>query len=253
MPVRIDGTDITGATIDGTDVQEITVDGQTVFSAGPTLPFDSNLVSHYQFEGDFTDTAPAGSVSDDATNNGVTFNNTSKEGSQSADFKDNGDFLEIPVSTDNQFTGDFTIAFWFKLADTGGNRATALTKRPNTAGDNLADLTIGLGSISSDRIQMNDQAVSFGSGSFEGFGFDDNTFRHFAITADENNTVTVYMNGSSFGSQSVASINFDSNSYLVGVKRTDSPEFFDGLIDDLRFYDIALSSSQVFDLYDLFD
>jgi len=36
-PIKIDGTDITGATIDGQDVQEITVDGDTVFTSGPTI------------------------------------------------------------------------------------------------------------------------------------------------------------------------------------------------------------------------
>jgi len=45
-PTSIDGTDITGATIDGTDVTEITVDGQTVFTAAPAVPDQSNLVFH---------------------------------------------------------------------------------------------------------------------------------------------------------------------------------------------------------------
>jgi len=43
-PIKIDGTDITGATIDGTDVTEITVDGQTVFSAS-ALP--SSAIAQY--------------------------------------------------------------------------------------------------------------------------------------------------------------------------------------------------------------
>jgi len=47
IPTSIDGTDITGATIDGTDVQEITVDGQTVFTAVPPLPSQSDLFAHY--------------------------------------------------------------------------------------------------------------------------------------------------------------------------------------------------------------
>jgi len=45
-PIKIDGTDITGATIDGTDVQEITVDGQTVFtSLGFPLTFENQDLS----------------------------------------------------------------------------------------------------------------------------------------------------------------------------------------------------------------
>lgn len=45
MPVRIDGTDITGVTIDNEDVQEITVDGDTVFTAGPPGAFDITRVN----------------------------------------------------------------------------------------------------------------------------------------------------------------------------------------------------------------
>jgi len=58
MPVRIDGTDITGATIDGTDVTEITVDGDTVFTAVPANAFQlTSLSGVLDTGGNFTDSS----------------------------------------------------------------------------------------------------------------------------------------------------------------------------------------------------
>jgi len=110
MPVRIDGTDITGATIDGTDVQEITVDGQTVFSAGPPLPV-ADLHAHYDFSKE-DGTAPV----PDQTANGFDLSGSysgvarSINGVQAGNF--DNDSLSVSFTTESQPN---TIAMVVKL------------------------------------------------------------------------------------------------------------------------------------------
>jgi len=242
IPTSIDGTDITGATIDGQDVQEITVDGNTVFSSSSLT---NNLVSYYNFEGNLNDTGAAGTVTDNGINSGVSFSTDSKVGTQSGDFSGTGDHFKISVSADNQFTGDFTIAYWFKYDASG--RAITVNKRPFTATDGNSDVYFDLGEEI--KIALFDKTVLFEDSS----NLNDNNWHHIAISAKENVDATAYLDGSPFDTESIGSINFDSNDYLIGIKRTDAFENFNGLIDDLRFYDTALSDSEMQDLYNATD
>jgi len=77
---------------------------------------------------------------------------------------------------------------------------------------------------------------------------------HIAATVDRvADVVTFYVNGIADGTGDISAITESlstSNPMLIGVRDDGSPDgFFDGLIDDARIYDRALTSNEVFTIH----
>jgi len=81
-----------------------------------------------------------------------------------------------------------------------------------------------------------------------------NTWNHIAVTCDGSGNLTGYINGNQDGSGSISS-NQSSGGFSIsacgGLQNPEdsSGDDFDGLIDDVRFYDVELSAQNISDIY----
>jgi hypothetical protein len=74
-----------------------------------------------------------------------------------------------------------------------------------------------------------------------------NTWTHVAVTF-ANNTITLYVNGIKGGTSTVT-LNTTGNSNFIGrSNHTDSYNYFNGKIDEVRIYSRALTASEVLNL-----
>jgi len=243
-PTSIDGTDITGATIDSTDVQEITVDGDVVFSAAPPV-LPSSLVARYTFDdADVSSTTVFDVVgSNDGTIKGSPTSasgaNQTYTTNESRDFdSSNPDWIDIDLPV-NTFS-EISFACWVKTTD---------------------KFIMSIHHSGPNDIRLEDVGVAFDDGSFNSPTFtsiSDNSWHHICITHDDV-TLSAYVDGTlddsvsdnydfagSAGDVSLMSRPTAGGSYTPNNVTAAS----DGKMDDARFYDKALSSQEVSDLYD---
>lgn len=91
--------------------------------------------------------------------------------------------------------------------------------------------------------------VTANDGSFSTVVGSNTTFEwiHFVAVLDDNNSITLYEDGSEVGTTSIGSRDLG-GTFRVG-ERSDGGNHFDGPIDDVRVYNKALSSSEVSNLY----
>jgi len=260
-PTSIDGTDITGATIDGTDVTEITVDGDTVFSAQALPVAFSNLIAWYPFDsaeygGSNSDdvTAIIGGSGDDTAYDGTVIGSPTyvssggvtdiNAGSNSGAYEFDGTLGDGIHSPDISYSG-FTKMCWFNV-DALGN--SLLFGDFDTPGPEYAHISIVNGDLS--------YTFDDGNASFDIIvttTVNTNEWYHVAITYDassSSNNCEMFLDGSSVGTASKGSgLTFNASQNIgcrVSNGSDNSPT--DGVIDDCRFYDTALSSAQIGDI-----
>jgi len=264
-PTSIDGTDITGATIDGTDVQEITVDGDVVFSAAPTLPVAySNLVAWWPFDsaeygGSNEDdvTAIIGGSGDntayDGTINGVTYQSSAgvtdlNAGTTSGafDFPGNNNYIEVANSGGLDGFAEITCTAWTFVENVGGNAIGG----KYYDGSNRSwwfryvnnDLNVLL---ATDTQNANNQATATNVGSA-------NAWVHCAFTwSGSSNTITIYVDGQQegTGTSSGNTVRENTADFYIGKQGPNSSLGFDGIMDDVRIYNTALTQTQIDQIY----
>jgi len=260
MPIERNGQAVGDVTLNGNTIDEVTVNGQTVFS-GKQLPVAySNLVAWYPFDsaeygGANADdvTAILGGSGDDTaydgTVNGATYQSSGgvkdiNAGANSGgfDFDNNDD----TITTLYNGSAD-SICFW------------ANTDRTFT-GNDTRDVLIALdGNI----------LISFGSitGSFSGETISvldspnrsliTNTvnagvWNHYAFVFDTsvNGNFRIYLNGVEENVEfNDGDLGIPNGQFALGARIQDNAEFYDGQLDDVRFYDKSLSSSEINNIY----
>ena len=255
-PTSIDGTDITGATIDGTDVQEITVDGDVVFSAAPDLPVAySNLIAWYPFDsaeygGSNTDDVTSIlSGSGDSTNYSLSPENTAPTYSSS------GGVNDINAGANS---GAFDFDGTNQGFDTGLDSAGNFSTRTVTCWFNTPNFSNTHAPIGTDNTGF-DWAIFLGNntiGAFTGSGTISDTFNyannfHFVAGIWEPGVRTeLYVDGGTtpFASSSTCTTE-NADSWRIGRTGPGSSRFLDGIVDDVRIYDTALTGSQIDQIY----
>jgi len=231
-PIDIDGSEIQGATIDGQDVSEITIDGQEAFSGIP----DSGVL-RYEFEQDVTDSFN----NNDATDNTSAGYVSGKVGSFAKDFDGTDDHVVAPIEMSNFTSGGLSISAWVNI-DSLTDNFTVMSSRRNGI-ENIFDVR-GDDSISwftEDSGGLNgfeNSGVSVGTG----------TWRHLVAVYDPANGYSIYRDG--IEQASSADTRFVSNSMDEQIGGgPDTRGFGDGAIDDLRFYEKSLSSTEISNLF----
>jgi hypothetical protein len=261
MPIRIDGTDITGATIDGTDVQEITVDGQTVFSAESLPVAYQNLVAWYPFNSSFYGSSNADDVTAlfnsgqsgdstayDGTVNGASFQSSGgvtdiNAGANSGafDFDGSNDFIQ--ASSYSHPTGDFSVSCWIQADGfTSGDNRFWACESGNLVFCSLDSGTMRFGGVfgGSFNAILGNQPPTDGS-----------TYQHVVATYDTSNGETqLFQDKVQTASTTASSGGGVSSSNLVIGARTNGPDLaFNGRIDDMRFYNKVLSQNEIDTIY----
>jgi len=264
-PIKIDGTDITGATIDGTDVTEITVDGQTVFSAASNLPVAySNLVAWYPFDS----ATYGGSNADDVT---AVFNPAQSGDSTAYDTFVDGDGTFVSnqgvtdinagqnsnaVEFDGGTTGGLTtnlldtnlpsppisVSVWFNQL-TNQNRAHLFGAYNGNRGTNMSTFGQEMYWYQFDGTT----ALGFGTNPIPGTSYNLNTYNHVVYWMD-GTEYRIYLNNNLVATNNDTRFVWSDYEHGIGWNHNFGDEF-DGRIDDLRIYSKALTTSEINQIY----
>ncbi|MES2706046.1 MAG: LamG-like jellyroll fold domain-containing protein [Verrucomicrobiota bacterium] len=253
---------VTGTDLYSTDPNKADTDGDaypdgyevTTLHTDPTNPADPNrpagLVAHYEFE-DF-DRLGADSAGDDdtATATGGVFQVTGSEAKigDGAISLSGADYLNIGAGNllsdiDFRATSSFSAAVWFNFNEATG-RQRILSSNPGWGvGVNFTEGTPAGILLTAYGIKDAYFPVSLTAGQWYHLAF--------TVGASEGGAppaVTVYLDGVEIGQDSFL---FNSgNGYAIGAFGLGNPfETFTGYLDDLRYYNKAITSPEVAGLY----
>ncbi len=194
---------------------------------------DVGLVAHYPFNGNAQD---SGSGGYDGTLNGAIIAGSDRHGVSGRALSFNG--TDSYVSFDNfrsmvnEAAG--SVSLWFKRRS-GSKMFLFCHQYPVGADDRLYLRSYG-----------DDLLFAFmdSPSSVEAAGLTSNTWQHVATTW-ENGHYALYVDGSLAGSGNATEIEFGDDTFYLGRAQGGGPRVFDGLLDDVRIYDRALSSNEV--------
>jgi len=162
---------------------------------------------------------------------------------------DGNETVEIPITNDNQIVqGDaFTVSLWFKMQNTDPSNYEILFQKGNTVSEGF-------------QISVFDLNTPVFSDADSGYGLwddpwntdpdlptDTTNWHHLVVTVDSNNTVRLYRDGVQRNVDENAAIDIGSTplmNYMLG-------NGFEGHLDDIRVYKVALNPNQVTTLYNL--
>ena len=207
----------------------------------------SNLVAQYRFDSNALDSSPNNNTLTNVSS--VTFNTSEyKHGTAAASFNGSNYF---EIVNDGRFSPDnFTIAFWIRPKATSGlHQALASSRGTNVDGwfiyiapNNNLEFFTGpgptIGSWSGGSVYTN-----FG-------GVFQDIWVHIAITVNKSTgSFILYLNGSSYLSTTRIYVNNTGTNMRIGAGANESTANFivrnGTLIDDFRFYNQVLTSSEV--------
>ena len=246
-----DGQEVTEIVLpDGSTASEVVApDGSVVFEAGPDIPdsaLTQDLVAWYRFEDgdarDYTatlDATFADSTAYDGTVNGATYQSSggvadfeSGANSGAFDFDGSGDNIHIPnVSVP---TSNFTVCAWVKVdtIDSGDNGI--LGRASNELQFDFND---------ADSLRIYSENASFETPTTQSEW--DDGYHWAAVKQEPNGDVTIFRDDNILGSGNVGAISGE----FGFIGQIESGRDFDGLIDDVRIYNRALTDAEMFDIY----
>lgn len=196
-------------------------------------------ISRYEFENDVTDSW--GQL--DATNNGATF--VDGVYGQAADFGGTSDNIVAPGSSIRPVlnSGQYAISLWIKSSDTNVATASVLEITASSGLHGLQFNATENGEVryfdggTSDQLEFTDTSVT------------NNEWHNIVAVVDAfSDNRQLYMDGVIRDSGTKTYSNQSASDLYIG-SRTDSTDFFQGQIDDVRIYDRALDPIEAERLY----
>jgi len=202
-------------------------------------------IAHYNFNGnanDISQNSNHGAVSGATLTTGV-------EG-QAYSFDGSNDYITIPEDNDLDFDAseEFTITAWINMPDTGNDHAIYVKRQGKDQGYYLVARWT----------QANKGKVQFGvedSNNANSYrrttsnSLTPDAWAHIAAVHNTDNDMKIYINGVEANyqvSSSAASTSYDTiKPAYIGMDKENNRHPFEGMIDDLRVYDYALSSSEI--------
>lgn len=202
----------------------------------PTSDVTRGLVSKWTLDGDGLD---AVGTNDPSTVSGVTY--TSGYIDQAGSFS-SSDFIEYPHDSSLQSV-DFTISAWANVNSTssGTQNIQTVSAKNLDHTDRQFWLVEWDGSWTC-RIGSNGQGVT-GPAATPG------AWTHLLATYDSaTSTFEFWVNGISQGTATESTIGGDGQTFCIGAESA-SYRMFGGLIDEVRYYNVVLTDSEIADLY----
>ena len=152
------------------------------------------------------------------------------------------DYVEIPFSEHLKVLNesDFTHTAWVNFDEV--NRKQQILMQGNLNGLGRPSFFItGSGAV---------QSWLGGGGTFAGFFLETGQWYHLAVIVTENgsiDSIQLFVNGEATGNPGQMGMESCEGVYLIGRHKMNQAEFMDGLVDDVRMYNRALTESELHD------
>jgi len=206
---------------------------------------EANLVAYWQLDGDATDSA--------GSNDGTIYGATPTTGqiNDALDFDGDDDYVEVPDS-DEFTTNTGTISAWIKMDSWGGEEVGIIIEHRKWHSSGNADgFEIGVHGNGYNSLFTN--LYDGYSHSNLGSATDSlslGPWYHIAVVWD-GSELAAFINGAQSGSPvaQIANIGNPAEVLYIGIHEYIHWREFDGSIDDVRFYDRALSSQEIQAMY----
>jgi hypothetical protein len=156
-------------------------------------------------------------------------------------FNGSNDNVAVPSSAALNPTNAITVMAWIDPFAWNLGFQTAISKRTNGGGFPGWSIAVG-GSGSALYVWASAATVSITNAS------PTSTWQHVAFTYDGTN-ITTYFNGVKTVSTAAASFTSSANPLYIGSDTTSGGRNFNGLIDDVRIYNRALSAAEIQSIY----
>lgn len=210
-------------------------------SGGPDIP-DSG-VSLWEYEDDSdTSTAIDSWGTEDGSINGAAYTTDSQVGSHALSFVESeGDYVGPFTNAAYSFSGSFSLGAWIK-ANSFDTRRPVLSKGHSRGFNEDVDYYLSVGD---DTYRF---AISDGNNNdmVSGGTVSTGTFTHIVGVFDAGTEVAVYADGSLVDSTATGITPQDQHNLRHGSGAGGgSTAFFDGIIDDPRVYDTALTPTEI--------
>jgi hypothetical protein len=215
----------------------------------------SGLVGWWTMDGADTNwTSPTTGVEYDKSGNGNTGTLTSMNRAtspvigkigQAMTFDGSTQYIPAPSFTLNPSA--FTISAWYKLRSTA---AAGVMVGQDTAGVSENDWALYYRS-STNQLTFLVEQVAFVVSAPAGVGIDTTSFHHVTVTRDASNNYVMYIDGTAVGTGNNAAVLRTLATFAIGGLGDGTGVDFNGVVDDVRAYNRALSASEVKQLYTL--
>jgi hypothetical protein len=214
---------------------------------GPAWAVEPNLVSHWKFDDGSGAIAYDSAGTNDGTVNGAVWTTGQVDGA--LDFDGMDDYVRVNNPDNLNFGNsiDFTFAAWIK-AGTVQRKHPAIIGRRNLG--NAHGYIFFLHSYEKLAVQLNDGIHS--NYISTGPGLCDDTWHHVAATGDRDGYLIFYIDGVQAGQIDISgkgNIDSTANLYIGWEERHSTVTYFNGIIDDVRIYNRALSEEEIKQLY----
>lgn len=203
----------------------------------PAIP-DSGI-SRWEFEQDLTDSWDG---YDGTANGDPQFTTTAEVGSYARDYDGASDYDDWGDITESEGTTAFSVSMWIRPAATG----TTFRFISGKSEDSVWRSTLNdSGNI---RFAFRDDGSDFSNA--VGSTLSSSTWYHIVGVFDSG-SITLYLNGSSDATASTSNntLNTTTTNVTTGGPNYGGFDYYDGIIDDVRLYDKALTSTEVSNLY----
>ena len=183
-----------------------------------------------------------------------------KEPNYALDFDGTNDYVSLSDGSSLNFGSNqgFTVEAWVKTTDNAG---AIVSFRNSTNGKPVIYLSIGYSGASTNDGKVMALIRGNGGGLAEvvGVSVNDDTWHHVALTRNAGNTLELYLDGVSQGTDSVAGANDAITTDLRAVRAeeywiqrsftTADRRYLDGKIDEVAVWNVALDAADVTSLY----
>ncbi|MDD3474738.1 MAG: LamG domain-containing protein, partial [Candidatus Dojkabacteria bacterium] len=175
-----------------------------------------------------------------ATASGTTI--TSGKSNNARSFDGSNDYINTYADIDYGTGTQITVAAWVKFTTCTGtdNICYIVSKNQYNSGTAYSLLTTSSGSIRFNVMGLAAQSVD---------GFNDNNW-HYVVGVLNGTTASVYVDGGFEGSKTVSPANNDQYVIIGGDDATSTYRPFNGTIDEVSIYNVALTESQILEKYE---
>jgi hypothetical protein len=223
---------------------EISYGGEENFTTYGTT---NGLIAYFPFNGNSNDAS--GYNNNGTKYGGITWVTDRKGNSNSAcNFNGTDAYISVPNSQSLQLnTNQLTFALWFNCRTTGGNKLAAFLQKNNATSD-LPQYGFHLNPYNRINFGIMDNTNSIQWISYD-YSFQYNQWYFLALTWD-GSTVKIYINNLLVSTQSLnKQMKADTHPLEIGRDVGGAIEWYDGILDDLRIYNRALSNAEILNLY----